>query len=210
MAVENVITAPELLPSLATARATLQQSLAIIDLLSTNASTPTTTELQRTVAQQLKTLQAYLARLRQQTRKTAFLARSTKAQTADARKEVDALLLQLQNLYYEQRHLLGEIAACEDYPHAFRELPLVDLDEYLERFPEHEELDESALMEARIAQEQEERQRLDEERRELAARKEILLTENTRRKEVVKRMDEKLDTWVDNLVKLEAELDEEL
>lgn len=210
MAVEDIITAPELLPSLATARATLQHSLAIIDLLSANTSTPTTIELQRTVARQFKILQAYLARLRQQTRKTAFLARSTKAQTTDARKQVDGLLLQLQNLYYEQRHLLGEIAACEDYPHAFKELPLVDLDEYLEHFPEHDELDESALMEARITQEQEERKRLDEERAELAARKEVLLTENARRKEVVKKMDEKLDTWVDNLAALEQELDTEL
>jgi len=31
------------------------------------------------------------------------------------RQEVDKLHLQLQNLYYEQRHLQGEIAACESY-----------------------------------------------------------------------------------------------
>ena len=30
-------------------------------------------------------------------------------------QEIDALHLQLQNLYYEQRHLRGEIAGCEDY-----------------------------------------------------------------------------------------------
>ncbi|KAK5076078.1 hypothetical protein LTS08_002589 [Lithohypha guttulata] len=206
MTVEDIIVAPELTPSLATAQATLQQTLAIIDLLSANATTPTTLELQRTVARQNRILQAYLARLKQQTRRTAFIARSTKAQTADARREVDGLLLQLQNLYYEQRHLLGEIAACEDYPHAFRELPLVDEEEYLEHFPEHEELDESALMERRINHEQEERDRIDEERKELVKRKDQLVLENTRRKEVVKKMDEKLESWVDGLAKLEEEL----
>lgn len=41
--------------------------------------------------------------------------------------------MSLQNLYYESRHLAGEIAACEGFKHAYRELPLIDEDEFLSR-----------------------------------------------------------------------------
>jgi THO complex subunit 5 len=43
-------------------------------------------------------------------------SREAKEATAEARREVDRLHLQLQNLYYEQRHLRGEIKACRDFP----------------------------------------------------------------------------------------------
>lgn len=212
MAVEDIIISPELKLCLDMANATLSQTLTIIDILSTAASsqTPTTAALQTRVATAQKLLSAYLSRLRLQTRRAAYLARSTKTQTADARREVDALLLQLQNLYYEQRHLLGEIASCEEYAHAFRELPLISEEEYVEMFPEAEGLGESELMERRIAFEEEERKRMDEERRELVKRKEALVVENARRKEAMKKMDEKLETWVEGLGSLEEELGKEL
>nr|GFD57658.1 hypothetical protein [Tanacetum cinerariifolium] len=41
--------------------------------------------------------------------------RRTKQETSEARQEIDELHLQLQNLYYEQRHLRGEIRGCEEY-----------------------------------------------------------------------------------------------
>ena len=46
---------------------------------------------------------------------SVFDARDTKQNTAEAKSEIDSLHLQLQNLFYEQRHLRGEIGACEDY-----------------------------------------------------------------------------------------------
>jgi len=67
------------------------------------------------IAKQQKLLGADLAHLRGLHRQAHFAARETKAQTAEARHEVDRLHLQLQNLYYEQRHLEGEIEACEGY-----------------------------------------------------------------------------------------------
>lgn len=210
MAVDDVITSPLLIPTLTTARTTLAQTLKLIDLLSANASAPTSQSLQTTVTSHQKHLLALLAKLRLQTRRAAYLARTTKSETAEARKEVDNLLLQLQNLYYEQRHLLGEIAACEDYGHAFRELPLVEVDEYLDQFPEEGDLSESELMERRIAFEKGERERLEEDRLELVRRKEALVQENARRKEVVKKMDERLEGWVEGLAKLEDELAKEL
>jgi len=45
----------------------------------------------------------------------------------------------LQNLYYESRHLAGEIAAAESYPHKYKELPLISEDEFLDTHPEWKE-----------------------------------------------------------------------
>ena len=210
MAVENIVVAPELKPALATATATLQITTAIIDLLSENANSPTTIALQAAVAKQQKLLLAYLSRLRLQTRRAAYLARSTKSETTEARKQVDGLLLQLQNLYYEQRHLLGEISSCEEYAHAYRELPLIDESEFEEIFPDAEGMEEGEMMERRIGFEGEERRRLEEERLGLVRRKEELLRENGRRKERLKEVDGKVEGWIDGSRGLEEELAKEL
>jgi THO complex subunit 5 len=58
---------------------------------------------------------AHAAQLKSLHRKAIMSVRETKQLTSDARSEVDRLNLQLQNLVYEQRHLRGEISACEDY-----------------------------------------------------------------------------------------------
>ena len=116
MTVDSLITDPTLVPLLQTSQATLAQTQSIIQWLQGNATANAPTlEAQLDLAQQQKILHAYLTKLRGQHRSAAFNARATKQETADARQEVDRLLLQLQNLYYEQRHLMGEIGACESY-----------------------------------------------------------------------------------------------
>ena len=67
-------------------------------------------------ARQQKLLNAYLTQLKVLHRAAFMSAREAKQTTTEARQEVDRLHLQLQNLYYEQRHLRGEIAACKDFP----------------------------------------------------------------------------------------------
>lgn len=62
-----------------------------------------------------KLLHSYLAHLRGLNRNAVVKVRQTKQTTAEARQEIDRLHLKLQNLYYEERHLRGEIAACESY-----------------------------------------------------------------------------------------------
>ena len=95
-----------------------RQSLAILDLLDAHHASsadldPTAQQLELSVQQ--KKLNTHLAHLRGLNRKAILGVRSTKQETGEARQEIDALHLQLQNLYYEQRHLRGEIAGCEDY-----------------------------------------------------------------------------------------------
>src|SRR2546423_11946228 len=113
MAVEELITDPTLRPLLTTSQATLNQTLEILNWLSENASNRPSQEAQLSLSRQQKTLFSLLAQLRGHNRRAAFGIRSTKQETAEARQEVDRLLLQLQNLYYEQRHLMGEIEGCE-------------------------------------------------------------------------------------------------
>ena len=117
-----LVTDDSLQSVLAAADLARTQSLAILDLLDAHhASSSTTTTDSDSDAQQLalstqqKKLTAYLAQLRGLNRKAVLGVRSTKQETGEARQEIDALHLQLQNLYYEQRHLRGEIAGCEDY-----------------------------------------------------------------------------------------------
>jgi len=115
MAIDDIITDPTLRPLLLTSQATLAQTLNVLTWLSENDEPHPSLEAQLELSQQQKILFAHLSKLRGQNRRAAFGARATKQDTAEARQEVDRLLLQLQNLYYEQRHLMGEIESCEDY-----------------------------------------------------------------------------------------------
>ncbi|KAI1757296.1 hypothetical protein F4782DRAFT_223349 [Xylaria castorea] len=116
MAVNDIVTDPELTTVLAASRDTRLQALNLVDQIA--AAGPidgASTEAQLETSKQQKLLITNLAQLRGLHRAANFAARQTKAQTFEARQEVDRLQLQLQNLYYEQRHLQGEIAACESF-----------------------------------------------------------------------------------------------
>ncbi|KAI0818060.1 hypothetical protein GGR55DRAFT_673890 [Xylaria sp. FL0064] len=116
MAVNEIVTDPELASVLAASRDTRLQALSLVDQIA--AAGPldaTSAEAQLETSKQQKLLITNLAQLRGLHRAANFAARQTKAQTSEARQEVDRLHLQLQNLYYEQRHLQGEIAACESF-----------------------------------------------------------------------------------------------
>ncbi|KAI3329443.1 hypothetical protein HD806DRAFT_483041 [Xylariaceae sp. AK1471] len=116
MAVDEIVTDPELTTVLAASRDTRVQALSLVDQIA--AAGPidaASTEAQLETSKQQKLLITNLAQLRGLHRAANFAARQTKAQTSEARQEVDRLHLQLQNLYYEQRHLQGEIASCESY-----------------------------------------------------------------------------------------------
>lgn len=120
MGVDNLISDPSLRPLLQTSQATLAQTSSVLAWLQEQTFVQEASlEQKLELSQQQKLLNAYLAKLRGQSRRAAFGARATKQETAEARQEVDRLLLQLQNLYYEQRHLMGEIGACEGYEYEF-------------------------------------------------------------------------------------------
>jgi len=97
---------------------TRQQCMNLVDLAEANAvvgSGKPSLEVQLELSKQQKLLYSYLAQLRGSNRNAINKVRNTKQTTAEARQEIDRLHLQLQNLYYEERHLRGEITACESY-----------------------------------------------------------------------------------------------
>ena len=116
MAVAEIVAEPSLVMVIQISTHAREQAATLADLISQAAEQdPITPELEAEISRQQKLLFTNISHLRGLQRAANLSARDTKAQTADAKQEVDRLQLQLQNLYYEQRHLEGEISACESY-----------------------------------------------------------------------------------------------
>lgn len=116
MAIRDIVVNPSLLPVLNLSAETRDQCMQLLAVLDPSADSYSDSEERALAAsKEQKQLFALLARLRGLNRDAILRVRETKQATAEARQEIDRLHLQLQNLYYEQRHLTGEIAACESY-----------------------------------------------------------------------------------------------
>ncbi len=89
--------------------------LNFVETTPVSPSKPLPIDIQLEFSKRQKLLYSYLSILRGLNRDAILKVRGTKQTTAEARQEIDRLHLQLQNLYYEERHLRGEIAACESY-----------------------------------------------------------------------------------------------
>lgn len=103
------------------------------------------------------------------------------------------------------------LATCADhFSHAYTHLPLLSEDEYLAAFPEQAGLTEQELMPLRIEHEKQEREKMEQERLALVKIKDGLVKENNRKKEELKKMDEKLEAMIDGLAPLEVALQKDL
>ncbi|KAJ4290711.1 hypothetical protein N0V88_006459 [Collariella sp. IMI 366227] len=202
MTVDAHITDPSLASVLETSRAAREQAQALVDLIAqqqsqANNNGPLSPDALVAISRQQKLLNTSLAHLRGLHRAAHLRARETKGLTAEARHEVDVLHLQLQNLYYEQRHLEGEIAACEGFDHTYQLLPLIPVEEFLAQHPEHADDDENTLMVARIEHERAEREALEQQRLELQKRKQKLIAENKKRRDDLANLDKDLEKFID-------------
>ncbi|KAK5123949.1 hypothetical protein LTR85_002146 [Meristemomyces frigidus] len=204
MARDDLITDPALLSVLQSAAQARQQSLAILDLLeeyhardqSASPSDETALDQQLALSKQQKVLNAHLAQLRGLNRKAILGVRATKQETGEARQEIDSLHLQLQNLYYEQRHLRGEIAGCEDYDHQYKRLPMIPVEDFLSAHPEHSNSSDHDLTIARIQDEHTARQALEEQRQQLVKKKDALVKETVAKKEELGKLDGEIEKWL--------------
>ena len=118
MATSDIVKDPFLERVLSTSARTREQCMNLVNVAEANASSashPPALDVQLELSKQQKLLYTYLAQLRGLNRNAIMGVRNTKQVTTEARQEIDRLHLQLQNLYYEERHLRGEIAACESY-----------------------------------------------------------------------------------------------
>lgn len=201
MTAEDIVTDPFLRSVLVKADEARRQCIALLALreqhpLGPDGARPPR-EVEIELAKQQQLLNSYLIQVRNLYRKAIFSTRQTKQATAEARHEIDTLHLQLQNLSYEQRHLRGEIEACEGYDHKYQQLPLISVEEFLEKFPDHRDDGEHALMIARIEHEHTERQALEERRQGLLKQKQGLIAENKKRKEDLANLDKDLEKFID-------------
>ncbi|KAG5956090.1 hypothetical protein E4U57_002901 [Claviceps arundinis] len=197
MSLDAIVSEPGLVAVLQISDQARDQAQALLRLTDEARDSPLSAETQAEIAKQQKHLFTSISHLRGLHRNACISARETKTQTAEARQEVDRLHLQLQNLYYEQRHLQGEIVACESYDHTYKQLPLMSVDEFLAQHPDHAGDDENELMMARIEHEHAEREALEQQRQELLKRKQKLIAENKRRKDDLANLDHDLEKFID-------------
>ncbi|KAG5918422.1 hypothetical protein E4U61_001798 [Claviceps capensis] len=197
MSLDAIVSEPGLVAVLQISDQARDQAQALLRLIDEASDSPLSAETQAEIAKQQKHLFTSISHLRGLHRNACISARETKTQTAEARQEVDRLHLQLQNLYYEQRHLQGEIFACESYDHTYKQLPLISVDEFLAQHPDHDGDDENELMMARIEHEHAEREALEQQRQELLKRKQKLIAENKRRKDDLANLDHDLEKFID-------------
>lgn len=193
MAATDIITDPTLLSVLSAAAEARKQCLAMLDFIEQNGASAYGNE--QLIAEQ-KRLGTHLAMLRGFNRKAIMSVRATKQETTEARQEIDSLHLQLQNLYYEQRHLRGEIRACEEYDHKYTHLPMISVEDFLAEHPEYHEAADHDLTVARIEDEHRARKTLEEQRQVLQKRKEALVKETTAKKDELSKLDDSLMKWI--------------
>jgi len=196
MAVHDIVTDKTLLPVLQTSAVAHTECQILLSLLDPTLPSPSQDTI-FAISTQQKLLFSLLAQLRGLNRDAILRIRETKQSTAEARQEIDRLHLQLQNLYYEQRHLTGEIAACESYDHKYLSLPLIPVEEFLAHHPEHQDSTPHELMIARINHEHAEREKLEQARQELLKRKQALIAENKKRKDHLANLDQDLERFID-------------
>lgn len=116
MATNGIVKEPNLAAVIGASHDARTQALTLLDQVAATGNVDNApAEAQLEISKQQKLLITHLAQVRGLHRAAHFSSRKTKQETAEARHEVDRLRLQLQNLYYEQRHLQGEISACESY-----------------------------------------------------------------------------------------------
>ncbi|KAH0541652.1 hypothetical protein FGG08_003883 [Glutinoglossum americanum] len=195
--VTDLVTDPSLHAALETSAHTREHCMSMLGRLFRDPPSSSSEDIQAELFKAQKILHAYLSQMRGLNRQAVLQVRETKQITAEARQEVDRLHLQLQNLYYEQRHLRGEIAACDAYDHKYQQLPLIPIEEFLSLYPEHSEADEHELMIVRINHEHVEREALEQERQGLLKKKQSLIADNKKRRDDLANLDKDLEKFID-------------
>ncbi|KAG4301104.1 hypothetical protein PCK1_002803 [Pneumocystis canis] len=144
-----------------------------------------------------KHLMILMRRLREANRAAYLNVRAAKQETQHQRQILDQQYLQLQNLYYEQQHLLTTIKACETFPSSHDSLSLIPEEEFLALHPDlSNTTDPHTLMLARLSYEKQERERLEKVRRDLLKQKVELISQNKTHKEELDALDSQLKSFI--------------
>lgn len=124
-------------------------------------------------------------------------ANQIKEATSQERNEVDQMQLDIQNIYYQHKHLKSEIERCNDFHSKHESLDMVPLEEFYERNPDAKSVeDPHALMLERLKDEEARRLDLFIAKTRLTSRKKSLVAENKKRKEDLEKLDAMLKDFI--------------
>lgn len=80
--------------------------------------------------------------------------------------------------------------------HKYQSLPLIPVEDFLAANPDLQDVDDHALMIARINHEHSERQALEEQRQQLLKKKQSLIAENNKKKEELASLDREVEKFL--------------
>ncbi|TPX49482.1 hypothetical protein SeMB42_g02596 [Synchytrium endobioticum] len=154
----------------------------------TSTSTTTTIPLKRKIDASLD----IMLDLEQINREAHLQTRHTKHNTTNVRQNLNAVLLQLQNLQYQQLYLQREIAECEDLETVYQDISLISDDEFQASAPPEFSNAETPHdhMINRFKHEIFLRKKLLSEEKALVATKEQMRKQNLKKKEDLARLDD--------------------
>lgn len=137
--------------------------------------------------------------LRQLNWEVQEITNQIKESTTHEKNEVDLKQLDIQNIYYQHKHLKSEIERCNDFHSKHESLDLVPLSEFYESHPEAIGIeDPHNLMLQRLKDEEDRRLELFIAKTRLNNKKKKLSEDNKRRKEDLDKLDSMLRDFVES------------
>ncbi|KAF9321639.1 hypothetical protein BG003_000522 [Podila horticola] len=177
---------------------------------------PQDEQLSRRLRERAMAGTALLSSLKGLNRDVSQQERNLKNDLVEQKHTVATVNLGYQNILYQRKYLLDEIARCRDMETLYQEVPLVSLEEFKQRAPEHlvnitsqhttdtnshntttDITDDHQLMLNQLQFELEERKRFDAEKRRLLAVKAQLAKANKARKAQLNKFEKQLEQYID-------------
>lgn len=124
-----------------------------------------------------KDIMTDIIQLRPLNRQAQIVITNIKDQTAKMKQEVDTIQLDMQNIYYQHKHLKSEIERCEDYESKHETIDLIPVEEFLEESPQFQDYEAHELIIERLKDEEQRRLQLFITKTRLAEKKSMLSTE---------------------------------
>ncbi|KAG0357624.1 hypothetical protein BG005_003318 [Podila minutissima] len=174
-------------------------------------------QLPRRLRERAMTGTALLSSLKGLNRDVSQQERHLKNDLAEQKHTVATVNLGYQNILYQRKYLVDEIARCRAMETLYQDVPLVSLEEFKQRAPEHlvnitpknstdtnnhnttsntDSTDDHQLMLNQLQFELEERKRFDAEKRRLLAVKAQLAKANKARKAQLNRFEKQLEQYI--------------
>lgn len=177
--------------------------LALLDhyeSLATGADNDSNTQNKDTYLAELrKKIYVNTIRLRELNWEAQNITNQAKARTSSEKDEVDQIQLDIQNIYYQHKHLKSEIGRCRDFRSKHESLDLIPLEELYQQDPKLQEIkDDHLLMIARLQDEEKRRLELFVTKTKLVEKKNKLLAENKQRKEDLEKLDSSIKSFVES------------